>query len=77
MIRKIDNKPSVILLQNAFSILEKYIDHIHLLENGEPVKVIDTLKNQILSKFKLLSKLKSKEIIFFLLMLKKLKIATK
>ena len=77
MIRKIGNKPSVILLQNAFSILEKYIDHIHLLENGEPVKVIDTLKNQILSKFKLLSKLKSKEIIFFLLMLKKLKIATK
>ena len=51
MIRKIANKNSVILLQNAFPILEKYIDHPHML-NGKPLKVVNVLKNEILDNFK-------------------------
>ena len=51
MIRKIANKDSAILLQNAFPILEKYIDHPHML-NGKPLKVVDVLKKEILDNFK-------------------------
>lgn len=50
MISEIANKKSVILLQNAFPILEKYIDHPHTV-NGRALKVIDTLKDEILSNF--------------------------
>lgn len=57
MIREIANKKSVILLQNAFPTLEKYIDHPHVV-NGKPLKVIDTLKNEILDNFKYLLALK-------------------
>ena len=58
MIGKIANNDSVILLQNAFPILEKYIDHPHMI-NGKPLKVIDTLKYEILNNFKYLMALKS------------------
>ena len=58
MIREIANKQSVILLQNAFPTLEKYIDHPHIV-NGKPMKVIDTIKNEILDNFKYLQALKS------------------
>lgn len=51
MIRKIANKDSAILLQNAFPTLEKYIDHPHIL-NGRPLKVVNVLKNEILDNFK-------------------------
>lgn len=51
MIRKIADKDSAILLQNAFPILEKYIDHPHIL-NGKPLKVVDVLKEEILDNFK-------------------------
>lgn len=51
LIRKIANRSSVILLQNAFPILEKYIDHPHIL-NGKPLKVIEGLKEEILDNFK-------------------------
>lgn len=44
MISEIANKESVILLQNAFPTLEKYIDHPHII-NGKPLKVIDSLKD--------------------------------
>ena len=57
MIREIANKKSVILLQNAFPILEKYIDHPHII-NGKPLKVIDTLKDEIIDNFKYLLALK-------------------
>ena len=53
-----------ILLQNAFPVLEKYIDHVHIL-NGTPVKVIDSLKNEILLNFKQLLNLKKKGINLF------------
>ena len=57
MIGKIANKKSVILLQNTFPTLEKYIDHPHMVD-GKPLKVIDTLKEEILSNFKYLMELK-------------------
>ena len=57
MISEIANKPSVILIQNAFPVLEKYIDHPHIVD-GKPLRVIDTLKEEILSNFKYLMELK-------------------
>lgn len=57
MIREIAGKDSVILLQNAFPILEKYIDHPHLI-NGKPLKVIDTLKDEILNNFRYMISMK-------------------
>ena len=57
MISEIANKPSVILIQNAFPILEKYIDHPHIVD-GKPLRVIDTLKDEILNNFKYLMELK-------------------
>lgn len=50
MIREIANKKSVILLQNAFPTLEKYIDHPHIA-NGKPVKVVDSIRDEILENF--------------------------
>lgn len=59
MIGKIANKASVILLQNAFPTLEKYISHPHTV-NGEIVKVSDKLRKEILTNFNLLLALKKK-----------------
>ncbi len=59
MIRKIANKEVVILLQNAFPTLEKYIDHPHMV-NGHPLKVVDNLKSEILNNFIYLQFLKNK-----------------
>lgn len=64
MIAEIANKKSAILLQNAFPILEKYIDHPHMM-NGKPLKVISTLKDEILSNFKYLMALKKNGINLF------------
>ena len=64
MIREIANKKSVILLQNAFPILEKYIDHPHII-NGKPLKIIDTLNEEILENFKYLMVMKNQEINLF------------
>ena len=50
------NEDSVILFQNAFPTLEKYIDHVHTY-NGVPVKVGTQLKKEILNNFKNLLKL--------------------
>lgn len=57
MISEIANEKSVILLQNAFPTVEKYIDHPHMVD-GKPLKVIDTLKEEILDNFKYLIALK-------------------
>lgn len=51
LIRKIMGKKHAILLQNAFPILEKYIDHVHTI-NGVPIKVVDSIKDEILINFK-------------------------
>lgn len=65
LIREILGKDSVILLQNAFPTLEKYIDHAHLLNNGKPAKVVESLKDEILQNFEYLLKLKSKGVNLF------------
>ena len=65
LIREILGKDSVILLQNAFPTLEKYIDHVHLLDNGKPAKVIESLKDEILEKFNYLLKLKANGVNLF------------
>lgn len=61
MISEIANKKFVILIQNAFPTLEKYNDHIHS-ENGAPVRVVDSLKNEILYNFNSLLAMKRQEI---------------
>jgi len=48
-----------ILLQNAFPTLEKYIDHSHKIES-KPVKVVYSIKNEILENFKQMMILKEK-----------------
>ena len=73
LIRKILGKDSAILIQNAFPTIEKYIDHVHLLDNGKPAKVIETLQDEILSCFKYLLKLKSKGINLFFADIDKIK----
>ena len=73
LIREILGKDSVILLQNAFPTLEKYIDHAHLLDNGKPAKVVESLKEEILQKFKYLLKLKSKGVNLFFADIDKIK----
>ena len=57
MISEIASRKSVILLQNAFPTLEKYIDHPHT-SNGAPVRVADNLKEEILENFNFLLALK-------------------
>lgn len=57
MVGEIANKKSVILLQNAFPTIEKYIDHPHTI-NGTSVKISDNLKNEIVKNFKSLIALK-------------------
>lgn len=64
MINEIANKKSVILLQNAFPTLEKYIDHPHTI-NNKPVRVADNLKNEILDNFNSLLALKKQGINLF------------
>lgn len=59
LIRKIMEKDSAILFQNAFPTLEKYIDHVHT-HNGAPAKVGSLLKKEILNNFKDLLKIKEK-----------------
>lgn len=53
------NEKSVILLQNVFSTLEKYIDYPHTI-NGAPVRLANNLKDEILEIFNSLLALKNK-----------------
>ncbi len=64
LIREIMGKESIILLQNAFPTLEKYIDHVHTI-NGNPVKVIESVKQEIVSNFEKMLKLKEKGVNLF------------
>ena len=65
LIKNVLGKESAILIQNAFPTLEKYIDHVHLLENGTPAKVIDSTCDEIFSNFLQMLKLKKKGLNFF------------
>lgn len=72
MIREIANRKSVILLQNAFPTLEKYIAHPHTI-NGAPLRVADNLKNEILENFNSLLALKKQGINLFFTDIDKIK----
>lgn len=50
MIEKVLESDAVILLQNAFPTLEKYIDHVHTY-NGIPAKVSKNLERKIIRNF--------------------------
>ena len=73
LIEDVFNKKTAILLQNAFPTLEKYIDHEHLLDNGKPAKVVESLKDEILNNFKYMLKLKAKGINLFFTDIDKIK----
>lgn len=59
LIETIGGKKQVILIQNAFPTLEKYIDHPHIVD-GKPLKVIDGLKDEILANFQYLLSMKNR-----------------
>lgn len=72
VIGKILNSESAILIQNAFPIIEKYIDHVH--KEGDVTVMLDRdLQKIILRKFKLLLSLKNKGINLFFTDIDKLK----
>mgnify|MGYP004502118435 CR=1 FL=1 len=64
LIGQIANRKSAILLQNAFSILEKYINHVHTV-NGAFVRVADNLKDKILNNFNSMLAMKKEGINLF------------
>ncbi len=68
----IAGKKSVILIQNAFPTLPKYIDHVHT-RNGAVVKVADNLKDEILTNFGNLLAMKSQGINLFFADIDKIK----
>ena len=72
LIETILDTEAVILLQNAFPTLEKYIDHIHTVD-GKPAKVPEKLEKIILLNFKNLLKLKSQGINLFFTDIDKIK----
>jgi len=61
LIRDIAGEKSAILIQNAFPTLEKYVDSFYI-RNDRPVKVIGSLKQEILDKFSKTRLLKQKGI---------------
>ncbi len=72
LIEKIFDENSVILLQNAFPTLEKYIDHVHTVD-GKPAKVSQKVEKIILKNFQNLMKLNSRGIKVFFTDIDKLK----
>ncbi len=72
LIEKIFNENSVILLQNAFPTLEKYIDHVHTVD-GKPARVPEKLEKIILKNFQNLMKLHIRGIKVFFADIDKLK----
>ena len=72
LIKKIADQEQVILIQNAFPTLEKYIDHVHTV-NGAPARVGTLLKQEILDNFEYLMKLHNRGIKVFFTDIDKLK----
>lgn len=64
LIRKIANKESAILLQNAFPTLPKYLTHPHTV-NGKPYKLPKGLQKEILENFNILMDLKKRGLYTF------------
>ena len=64
IIRNIIGKKHAILLQNAFPTLEKYIDHVHIVNNSY-AKVSYNLEKEITRNFKIMLNLKKRGINLF------------
>lgn len=64
IIGKIVDKKAAILIQNAFPILEKYIDHVHTI-NGVPLRVPTDLQHEIKRMFKNMLGLKKRGVNLF------------
>ncbi len=73
IIETIFEKEHAILLQNAFPTLEKYIDHVHMI-NGAEAKVPTNLKKKILSNFKSMMRMKERGIDLFFADIDKIKL---
>ena len=65
LIKKFLGKNTVFLLQNMFPTIEKYVDHVHIV-NGEEARVINTITKEIEVKFNKLMNLinKGKKVVF-------------
>ena len=50
LIKKFLGKDSVFLIQNMFPVIEKYVDHCHIV-NGKEAKVIDRIASEIEESF--------------------------
>ncbi len=72
LIEKVFNNDAAILLQNAFPTLEKYIDHVHTVDN-KPAKVPEKLSKIILENFEDLMNLKKRGINLFFTDIDKIK----
>lgn len=72
LIRKIADIDTAILLQNAFPTLEKYIDHMHTV-NDVPIKVPDEVQIEIKKLFRNMIGLKQRGINLFFADIDKLK----
>lgn len=57
MIKKIAGKESVILLQNAFPTLEKFIKSKHTID-GRPIKIASAVERKIINNFEYMLSLK-------------------
>ncbi len=64
LIKKIAGREQVILIQNAFPTLEKYIQSIHTI-NGRTIRVASAIERKIVSDFKFILSLKEKGINLF------------
>lgn len=64
LIKKIAGREQVILIQNAFPTLEKYIQSIHTI-NGRTIRVASAIERKIVSDFKFVLSLKEKGINLF------------
>lgn len=64
MIEKVLERDAVILLQNAFPTLEKYIDYVHTY-NGVPAKVSKNLEQKIIKNFNEMLEMKRRGIDLF------------
>ena len=64
LIKKIAGKEQVILIQNAFPTLEKYIQSTHTID-GKIVKISSAVKREIIADFKYMLFLKAKGLNLF------------
>ena len=64
MIKRIAGRNPVILIQNAFPTLEKYVKNLHAVE-GKPIQIANSIKKEIINNFESTISLKEKGINLF------------